>query len=140
MCVGAYKKEQRTDSFYTETDKEQVKKVTQKGKTLCGGGFFFFCPCLRAARRRVGGLTAFAQLGLFSFGAAGFLLGAGDDVDDDAAVVFAALRARTVGDSERAAFTRGEAAGLDSMMRTPLGGLGTVATHSDYHKRPIIQI
>jgi len=69
---------------------------------LCGSGrcFFFF---------RFFGLAARAQFGLLALLPSRGALGGGNDINDDFAVVLAALRAGAVRKARGATFTLGEA-------------------------------
>ena len=60
-------------------------------------------------------------------------VGTADDIDNYAAIVLAAIGAGGVSLAQVATFAGGEALAGYCMMRTPLGGLGSVATHSNYH-------
>ena len=84
-------------------------------------------------------VSGFAQflLAAFQF-ALGFLLGS-CDVNDDAALVHTRDRIDAVREVEVAGGILGDAGTREGMMRTPLGGLGTIATHSNYHISAIIQ-
>ena len=84
-------------------------------------------------------LAACAQFFLLPLRAALIALRASDDVYHDPAVVFTALWACAVRDAKRAAFTRGKLCADQRMMRAPLGGLGVISTHSDYHRRHTIR-
>ena len=64
---------------------------------MCG---LFFCGRLFS---RLGSLAALAKFLLFTGGAARIALGAGNDVDNDTAVVLAAHGARAVRNAKRAA-------------------------------------
>jgi hypothetical protein len=77
--------------------------------------------------------TAFAQISILSLGATGGALGAGDDIDDDASVVFATVRAGAVRDAQFAAFALRETHPRYRVVTTALGRLGMISTHADYH-------
>lgn len=64
-----------------------------------------------------------------------------DDVNHDSAIVLAAVGARAVALAELPALlARGGAGRLKRVVRAPLSGLGSVATHSYYHNDGIIPI
>ncbi len=111
--------------MYTLTSESHVKTGWKTHGTLLRGrfGLFFFFDCL----------TAFTELFLAAFGAAGFALLAGDDINDDMSAVLAALRARAVCEVFSAAFATDHLRRRDSVMAPALPGLGTIATHSYYH-------
>ena len=89
---------------------------------------FFFC---RAA--------ACFEFGVFSFETALLTLRARDDIDDDLAVVFAALGACMMRAAHRAALTTHGARRHERVVGAPLGGFRSVATHSYYHIGATIQ-
>ena len=60
-------------------------------------------------------------------------LGAADDIDNYAAIVLAAIGAGGMSLAQVATFAGGEALSGDRMVRAPLPGLRSVATHSYYH-------
>jgi hypothetical protein len=74
-----------------------------------------------------------------AFGAALIALFASDDIDDDTAVVLAAGRAGAVRLALGSAFAYRDARSRKAMMRTALGALGSVLTHSYDHSDAIIQ-
>ncbi len=85
-------------------------------------------------------MATLSQFFRFAGIAAGNTLGAADDINNDAAIVFATINTGLVGLAQRSALARGKAHATNGMMRTPLGGLGSVATHSYYHMGATIQL
>ena len=83
-------------------------------------------------------LAGFAKLLLLPCCTPSIALRASDDVNDYAAVVLSALRARTVRETKSAALAFREAVSQQRVMAPPLGGLGTISAHSYYHIRRII--
>src|SRR3990167_4424915 len=91
------------------------------------------CGCRRLLFFRFVGLAALAQFGLLALLAARGAFGHGDDINDDFAVVLAALRACAVREPRGAAFALRETLARNSMVAAPHCGLGTVPAHPDYH-------
>ena len=90
---------------------------------------FFFC---RAAAR--------FEFSIFTLQTALLTLRARDDIDDDLAVVFAALGACMMRAAHRAALTTHGARRHERVVGAPLGGFRSVATHSYYHIGATIQV
>lgn len=103
------------------------------GTIQCCLGFcgFFFC--------RFCFLAGLAKVGLFALRAACIALCSGYDIDNNTSVVFPAFGARAVRFAERSALALRGSYIRERMMRTPLSGLGFIATHPDYHSGKIIQ-
>jgi hypothetical protein len=77
--------------------------------------------------------TALTERRFFALRAARDTFFACDDIDNDAAIVLAAVGAGAMSDAEFAAFAAGKAHALDCMMGTAFCRLGAVAAHADYH-------
>jgi len=82
----------------------------------------------------LGALAAGAQFFLLAGGAAGISLRTRNDIDDNLAVVLATLRACSMRDAQGTALAFGKASPCYCMMASPLGGLGAIPAHSNYHK------
>ena len=78
-------------------------------------------------------MSAFTKVGLLAFGATRGALGTRDDINDDLTIVFAAIRAGAVRDSQSAAFALGKAHPGNAVVATAFSRLGMISTHSDYH-------
>lgn len=95
---------------------------------LRGDGFFFF--------NFFGDSVAACLEGFFmAFRAASSALSASDNINFDAAPVFAAKCANAVILAQGTALTDQDARRAQAVMTTALGGLGSVSTHSYYHNR-----
>src|SRR2546426_512500 len=79
-------------------------------------------------------LPARAQFRLLPLHASLHSFGAGNDVDNDLAVVFATIGARRMRDAQLAALAARKPHARYSMVASALRRLGSISAHSDYHK------
>ncbi len=108
--------------------KRGVHYLSEEPKLRVGlrglSGFFFF---------RLFGLSACTQFGLLALVAASRTLRGCDDINDDFAVVLAALWACAVREARGATFALREALTRYSVVVAPHCGLRAILAHSDYH-------
>jgi len=104
---------------------------------------WFACPSVAVALRGGGGRFLFLRFVGLARGAQFRLLalltpcrafGCRNDIDDDLAVVLAALRAGSVRNAGRATFALREALACDSVMAPAFTGLRAIDAHSYYHR------
>ena len=95
---------------------------------LCFGSCCFYCYLFVP-----GILTTLSELFLTLGGTATLALGAGNNVDNDPAVVFATIRACAVRDAQLTAFALRKTHTGDRVVAPAHCSLGAVLTHSYYH-------
>ena len=78
-------------------------------------------------------VATFTKVGVLALGATRNTLSTGNDIDDDLAVVFAAVGAGAMRDAQGTAFALRKAHAANGVMTTAFSRLGMIATHSDYH-------
>lgn len=96
----------------------------------------FLCFCFFI----LGNLSALFELLFAALSAARLARSAGDDIDNDAAIIFSTLGARVMRPAKRAALAFCTLDSGKRMVTPTLRGLGTISAHSYYHSCRIIQI